>query len=108
MINPLDYQQGIKIDLQTVGVDLNQYLERKIRGMIKKLRHLFPQAGTIDIYLKHNSEQPSSPNNVTVRFGVPGPDLVASESGGRWKTVLKNVEKKLLRQLEKRKAAVFH
>lgn len=104
MIQQLD--DPIKIDLQTTGVELNQYLERKIHGMIKKLKHLLPRAGTIDIYLRYNNEQPASPRNITVRFGVPGPDVVASDSGGRWKTVLKNVEKKLLRQLEKRKAAL--
>ena len=103
MINHSERLQGIKVDIQTVGVDMNQYLLRKIGLMTKKLRNLLPQAGSIDVYLKQDAEQPASPRNVTVRFGVPGPDVVASDSGLRWKIVLKNVEKKLLRQLEKRK-----
>lgn len=103
MINHSESLQGIKIDIQTMGVDLNRYLQRKIRLMIKKLQNLLPQAGSIDVYLKQDTNGPTNLRNVTVRFGIPGPDVVASDSGLRWKIVLKNVEKKLLRQLEKRK-----
>ena len=105
MINYSENAQGLKVDIQTIGVEMNQYLQRKIGLMTKKLKHLLPQAGTIDVYLKEDAGQPAAPRNVTVRFGVPGPDVVASDSGLRWKVVLKNVEKKLVRQLEKRKVA---
>lgn len=104
MSNHSEQLQGIKMDIQTVGVTLNDYLQRKIALMTKRLTHLLPQAGTIDVYLKHDTDGPTPLRNATVRFGVPGPDVVASDSGPRWKLVLKNVEKKLIRQLEKRKA----
>lgn len=105
MINYSENGQGLKVDIQTIGVEMNHYLQRKVEAMTRKLKSLLPQAGTIDVYLKHDTDQPDRPRNVTVRFGVPGPDVVASDSGRRWKIVLKNVEKKLVRQLEKRKAA---
>lgn len=104
MINHSENGQGIKVDIQTIGVEMNHYLQRKIQLMTQKLKNLLPQADSIDVYLKHATDGPTPLRNVTVRFGVPGPDVVASDSGLRWKIVLKNVEKKLLRQLEKRKA----
>lgn len=103
MSNHAEKLPAIKIDLKTAGVFLNQYLVHKILMLIKKLKHLFPHASSIDISLKNETEQPNQPKMVTVRFGSPGPDIVASESGGRWDVVLKNLEKKLVRQLQKEK-----
>ncbi|HWJ30346.1 MAG TPA: hypothetical protein VNS32_27680 [Flavisolibacter sp.] len=71
--------------------------------MVNKLKIILPGVNWIDIYLKHTNEI-ARPRTVVVRFGKPGPDLVASDSGHRWKILLKNVEKRLIRKLEKRKA----
>ena len=98
-----EQQNNIKIDIQTVGVKMNDYLERKIQNMIKRFRTLLPDINWVDIYLK-TTEETANPRTVVVRFGLPGPDIVASDSGDRWKMMLKNVEKRLTRQLEKRKA----
>lgn len=94
-----------KLDLQASGVEINAYLERKIRSMIKKLKKYFPDMNWLDIYLK-TTDDAARPRMVTVRFGIPGPDIVASESGLRWKILLKGVEKRIIRQLEKRKAVL--
>ena len=103
MIETSQRPHWLKVDIQAIGVEMNPYMHRKIELMTKKLKTLLPDAATFDIYLRHDTEGPVPLCNITVRFGVPGQDLVASDTGPRWKTVLKNVEKKLLSQLEKRK-----
>ena len=95
-----------KLDIQAAGVNMNNYLHRKIRNMITKLKKHFPDINFVDVYLKTN-EASAKPCTVLVRFGIPGPDLVASDSGERWKIILKNVEKRLARQLKKRKALPY-
>ena len=97
------HEQDIALDIQAPGVEINNYLERKIRNMIKKLKTLVPGVSSMDLYLKSTGE-PEKPKTVVARLGIAGPDLVVSDSGHRWKILLKNVEKRLIRQLEKRKA----
>jgi|SRR5687768_4790574 len=94
--------EDLKVGIQPIGVELNDYLFRKIENMIKKLRKSIPEVNWMDVYLKEGGEE-LNPRNIVVRFGIPGTDIVASDSGDRWKTIIKNVEKRLIRQLEKRK-----
>ena len=103
-MNYIEQYGDIKLDIQPTGVEMNDYLRRKIHNMIKKLQKFIPEINWVAIHLKHTDE-PARPRNVVVRFGVPGPDIVASDSGSHWKILLKNIEKKLVRQLEKRKVS---
>jgi ribosome-associated translation inhibitor RaiA len=105
-MNHLTSYEGIKTDIQTVGVELNTFLHSRIKNMISKLKKLWPEANFIDVYVKQTIKQSSYPRKINVRFGVPGPDLVASEVGYNWKTLLKSVEKKLAKQLNKRKRTI--
>ena len=95
---------GIKIDIQTIGVEMNGFLQQRILNMIQKLKRYLPQINWIDVYLKRASKRSMDRRELSVRFGIPGPDMVASDTGCSWKVMLKNVEKKLVRQLNKRKA----
>lgn len=104
MKNNNEQNQEIKIDIQAQGIKMNPYLHRKIDMMANKIKQVHPRTGWVDIYLKDGNDNGNTVKNVTVRMGIPGPDLVATESGDRWKLILKNIEKKLIRQLEKRKA----
>ena len=101
-MNYVETNEGIKLDVQSAGVEMNEYLQRKIKNMIKKLKKVLPEINWVDVYLK-NTDESVRPRRVVVRFGIPGPDIIASDTGHRWKILLKNVEKKLVRQLEKRK-----
>ncbi len=95
---------GIRIDIQTAGIEMNEFLHQRIKNMIGKLKSFLPEANWIDVYLKSSGKQSVHPRKISVRFGIPGPDLIATDAGYSWKTLLKNVEKKLIRQLNKRKA----
>ena len=98
--------EGAKIDIQTAGIKMNNYMKKKVDGTIKNLMNVFPEITSMDIYFKDSEENVVGPRTVTVRVGIPGPDVVASDSEFRWKAALKNVEKKLVRQLEKKRAVL--
>ena len=94
--------QRMKLSVQSKGIKMNDYLEQRIQRMIKTLKKHLPEINWMDIYFK-TTQDASKPKMVTMRFGIPGPDIVASDSGSRWKTLLKNIEKRIIRHLEKRK-----
>lgn len=96
-------KNSIKLDIQPMGVKMNAYLERKIQRLISEAKKVLPEIQWVDIYLKSGTETSQS-RQVVVRLGIPGPDVVASDTGKQWKQLLKNVERRIVRQLEKRKA----
>jgi len=98
--------EGAKIDIQTAGIKMNNYMKKKVDSTIKNLMNVFPEINSMDIYFKESEENVVGPRTVTVRVGILGPDVVASDSEFRWKAALKNVEKKLIRQLEKKRAVL--
>jgi ribosome-associated translation inhibitor RaiA len=105
MSTEIKLDQSIKLSIQSKGIKMNDYLEQRIHKMIKKLKKHLPEINWIDLYFK-TTQDASRPKMVTVRFGIPGPDIVASDSGSRWKSLLKNIEKRIMRQLEKRRLPV--
>ena len=94
--------ERMKLSVQSKGIKMNDYLEQRIQRMIKKLKKHLPDINWMDIYFK-TTQDASKPKMVTVRFGIPGPDIVVTDSGSRWKTLLKNIEKRCIRNLQKRK-----
>lgn len=98
---------GIKLNVQAIDVALTKDLQRNIRKMIVKLKRHFPKITWIDFYFSKSMAQSIHPRKISARFGIPGPDVFASESGTNWKFLLKSVERKLRRQLKKRRAHSF-
>jgi putative sigma-54 modulation protein len=56
----------------------------------------------VDVYFKKESAHSTANRTLSVRVGIPGNDVFASDSGNSWIALLKSVEEKLRRQLEKR------
>jgi putative sigma-54 modulation protein len=100
-MNYTENYRGIKLDIQSIDVNLSKSVHESIRGMIDKLeRH----AGTInfaDVYLKKEENANTRDKYVKVRLGIPGPDAFAEETGDYWETTLKGVTEKLEKQLRK-------
>ena len=96
--------EGIKMDIQAIGVEMNDYLHQRLHNMLEKVKNFFPAVNGIDVYFKKTDGQAIPPRKVKVRFAIPGPDVIASDAGHSWKPILKSVERKLIRQLKKRKA----
>jgi len=96
----------MKLDIRTEDVKMNDYLERKVHNLIKKLTSLRLDIDWMDIYLKSNDDTTWS-RTVVVRLGIAGSDFQASDTDTRWKVALKEVEKRLIQQIEKRKALLL-
>lgn len=93
---------GIKLDVQAVDITIGDDLQQSIRDMITRLRRHVSDVNWADVYFNEKSGKSTDQRTVSVRFGIPGNDAFASDSGDNWMALLKSVEEKLRRQLEKK------
>jgi putative sigma-54 modulation protein len=98
-----EHFEGIKLDIQAVDLTINDKVQQGVRDMIKRLRRFISEINWVDIYFKNENNHPTGYRTISIRLGIPGNDVFASESGDRWTPLLKKVEGKLRRQLTKRK-----
>lgn len=94
--------EGIKLNIQTVDLKINDEVQKNIRKMIKTLKRYISEINWVDIHFKKESSQSTDHRMINVRLGIPGNDVFASDSGNHWMALLKKVEDKLKRQLRKR------
>ena len=102
-MNYTENLDGIKMDVQTVDLTISEELQLNVREMVKRLRRHISEINWADFYFKMESKQATDVRMVSVRLGIPGVDVFASETGHHWRDLLKRVEEKLRRQLSKRK-----
>lgn len=102
-MNYIENFDGIKIDVQAVDITIDNDLQQSIRDVITRLRRHISDVNFVDVYITEKSEKSTDPKSVGIRFGIPGNDVYASDSGDNWMALLKTVEEKLRRQLEKNK-----
>ena len=69
--------------------------------MILRLKRYISEVNWVDVYLEDKSAKSTDQKRVSVRFGIPGNDAFASDTGDNFMALLKSVEEKLWRQLEK-------
>jgi ribosomal subunit interface protein len=95
--------EGIKLDVQAVDLTISDDIQQEIRNMIVRLRRHISEVNWVDVYFNDKSEKSTRQKSVSVRFGIPGNDAFASDSGSNFMALLKSVEEKLRRQLKKKK-----
>lgn len=94
--------EGIKIDVQAVDIAISDAIQQSVRDSILKLKRHAKKIDSIDVYFKEESGHSTNSKKVSMRVGIPGNDVFAEDEGDNWYELLKNVEEKLKRQLEKR------
>ncbi len=94
--------EGIKLDVQAVDITISDNIQQEIRDMITRLRRHVSQVNWVDVYFNQETGKSTEQRSVSVRFGIPGSDAFASDSGDNWYALLKSVEEKVRRQLEKK------
>lgn len=95
--------EGIKLDVQAVDFTPDKAVEERIRKMLSYLTRF--SSGKIvyaSIYLEDKKGKSTHQKSVKVRLGVPGPDIVATDSGDNFMALLANVESKLARQVKEK------
>ncbi|MCK9451143.1 MAG: HPF/RaiA family ribosome-associated protein [Bacteroidales bacterium] len=93
--------EGIKIDVQAVDIDISDSLQQEIRNTIGRLSRHTSQVNFVDVYFTDKTEKSTDTKDIGIRMGIPGADAYASDSGDNWMELLKSVEEKLRRQLQK-------
>ena len=93
---------GIKLDVQAVDINISDNVQQEIRNMLERLQRHISEFNFVDVYFEDKSAKSTNPKTVSVRLGIPGNDAFASDSGDNFMALLKSVEEKLRRQLEKR------
>ena len=94
--------EGIKLDVQAGDIDISDEMQQEIRETIGRLKRHVSEVNFVDVYFTDKSKKSTDAKNVGIRFGIPGTDAYASDSGDNWMELLRNVEEKLRRQLNKR------
>lgn len=94
--------EGIKIDVQAVDINIDNALQKRIRDIILSLRRHISEVNWVDVYFKEEIQQSTNPRTFSIRFGIPGKDAFASDTGDNWMALMSSVEEKLRRQLQKR------
>nr|MBI1228968.1 30S ribosomal protein S30 [Cytophagales bacterium] len=102
-MNYTENYRGIKIDVQSVHLDISDAVQQEIRSSIDKLSKFTPDINGVDIYFKTEGQGASAENLVGFRVYVPGPDAFAEVKGENWVPMLKEAVDKLIRQLQKNK-----
>ena len=94
--------EGIKLDIQAVDMTIGDTVHHGIRDMLTRLRRHISEINWADVHLTHETGKATEQRSVNVRLGIPGNDVFASDTGEHFMVLLKSVEEKLRRQLEKR------
>jgi ribosomal subunit interface protein len=92
-----------KKNIQAVNARITGAVQKHINNMLRRLERYVPEINWVDMYFRKEGKQPTANRTLRVRLGIPGTDVFASESGTRWRTILRQVEEKLERQLKRRK-----
>lgn len=67
-----------------------------------RLSRFYEKIEWADIYLEEKPDKSTQQKQVSIRLGIPGNDLFASEYGDNFHALLTDVEDKLQRQVESR------
>lgn len=94
--------EGIKVDVQAVDISISDDVQQFIRNSITKLKRNGTRIDSVDVYFKEETNHATDSRKVGMRVGVPGNDVFAEDKGDNWYELLKSVEEKLKKQLEKR------
>lgn len=102
-MNYTENYRGIKIDVQSVNLDIDNSVQEEIRASIDKLSKFTQDINAVDVYFKTEGRGGTAQHVVGMRVGIPGPDVFAEDKGAHWVPLLKDVVDKLVKQLKKNK-----
>lgn len=92
----------IKMNVEAVDITIGEDVRDSIRKSITRLSRYYDRIEWADIYLEDKKEKSTLQKQVSIRLGIPGNDVFASEYGDNFHALLSEVEDKLKKQLEKR------
>ena len=97
-----EMMDGITVEIHLQGMELNDYLRKKILASVKGLKTIADDIIKINLRLTQSEGDVKSPRTVTADVEVPDLIFTASDSGTHWKMLIPHVEKRIARRLHKR------
>ncbi len=101
-MNYTENYEKINLTVQAVDLEINEEVQRSIRETVSRLKRHISEVNWVDVYLQEKDAKSTNPRTVGIRFGIPGNDVFAEDSGYEFIPLIRNVEEKLRRQLQKR------
>lgn len=93
----------VRIDMQAVGVDIDDDFKDRVLDALGKLRRYYSgDVITAEVYMREEVHQRSDTKTLRIKYGVPGDDVVADDTGESWDHLLNTVAGKLKHQLDRR------
>jgi len=102
-MNYTENYKGIKVDIQSVDLNVGDAVQEEVRSSLDKLLRFTSEIVWADVYFKTEGSG-NTINTVGMKLGVPGNDVFAEENGDNFVPMLKSVTDKLVRQLQKNKS----
>lgn len=94
---------GIKLNIQAVNIHVDDdFRERVLQALVKLRRYYSGDVTTAEVYMREEAHQGPNQRSLRIRYGVPGSDVFAEESGENWDAMLNTVAGKLKHQLDRK------
>lgn len=94
--------EDISTNIHIHGLKMNDYLSRKLHQVITKFKEQSNDIVKVDIRVEELGPAAKNPRKITAIVEFPDISLMATDSGKQWKLIIKQVQQRLIRQMEKR------
>lgn len=92
----------VRLDIEAVDFDLSDGLRERVIQSLGKLRRYYSgDVITAEVYMRLRESHRPNDKSYRVKYGVPGNDVFAEDTGDNWGALISSVADKLQRQLEK-------
>mgnify|MGYP002777822556 CR=1 FL=1 len=93
----------VRLDIEAVDFELSETQRQIIMEALGKLRRYYSgDVITAEVYMRQEAHGGPNDKSLRIKYGVPGNDVVADDTGENWGTLANSVTAKLRKQLEKR------
>ncbi|KIC96229.1 hypothetical protein [Flavihumibacter solisilvae] len=93
---------GVVIDIQAVDMTINKKLQNRIFEMLENFQRYFTKIKWAGFHVQQSSKRKAFPRTIKIHLDIPGPDILVSDSGKSWKTLMRKVEQTIITQLKNR------
>lgn len=98
-----DKLDDVRLDIQAVNIAIDDDFRGRIRGALGRLRRYYSgHVITAEVYLREEAHPGPNQKSLRIKYGVPGDDVFAEESGESWDHLLNSVTAKVKHQLDRR------
>lgn len=98
-----DQLGDVRLDIETVNVEIDDDFRGRVVDALGKLRRYYSgDVITAEVYMRQETYAGPNEKSMTIKYGVPGEDVVASDTGENWDHLLNSVTAKVKHQLDRR------